>query len=412
MDPVLDSSLHSMLRSFTITASSAHSLAIRVILISTDDRHAALAGAACLQLGMRLTVRTALPEALAALTEASEGHDPYRIALVGKDSIELDADILAMSLRSDPVFQSMLLIRIDDGPPPMPSENRLFWKILRLPCDSESLANLLAGAMAPMMPLRALSGCKVLVVDDDSTSRTASLKLLEARGCFAEQAANGAEACSMLEDVPYDLILMDVEMPVLDGKRATRRIRANRLNKQPDTQPIIVAVTSSKSPTERQDCLDAGMNDFIAKPLQASSLDRHLARWFATDSSIPPSAKLMENLASHDDHRHYEVDRLGEVREEFGPVFAELAALYRHDSPPRIESLRQALAAGNNAALAKFAHALGGSSASIGASGLAEQCRELEFLARSALPDDAATRIDAIAREYQRIAGKLDNMTG
>jgi CheY-like chemotaxis protein len=366
---------------------------------------------------MRLTVHTALTDALEALIEASGGNDPYRIALIGKDSLELDADIVALSLQNDPVFRSLLLIRIDDLPSAMRCDSKLFWKVLNLPCRSEDLAAVLAGGQTRVAPLRALAGCKALVVDDDAASRLAALKLLEARGCLAEQAANGAEACAMLEDGAYDLILMDVEMPVLDGKRATRRIRARHRdagNTKSSTlaspQPIIVAVTSSAAPTERQECLDAGMNDFIAKPLQASTLERHLAWWFKTDSSFHPTAKLMKSLAPHD-KQQYEYDRLAEVREEFGPVFAELANLYRQDSPTRIDAMRREFATGNNTALAKFAHALGGSSASIGASGLADQCRELEILARVSLPDDAAARIDAIARAYQRIAGKLDNMS-
>jgi CheY-like chemotaxis protein len=395
-----------------------------------------LAGAACRQLGVRLTVHTALTAALTALTEASGGNDPYRIALMGKDSMELDADIVALSLQDDPVLRTLPLIRFDDFPSAMPRESRLFRRILDLPCHTEDLAEEMASAMASTMApamtgtdvhaatLLSLAGCRALVVDDDSASRMAASNMLEARGCVTVQAANGAEACAMLEAGDYDLVLMDVEMPVLDGKQATRRIRAShrhaantRSGTSSDSSPVIIAVTSSASPSERQDCLKAGMNDFIAKPLKASTLERHLARWFASDVPIHPdhpdysSAKLMESLVPHDKQQEQENDRLAEVREEFGPVFAELASLYRQDGPPRIDAMRRELEVGNNVALAKFAHALGGSSASIGASGLADQCRELEILARSSLPDDAAARIDAIARAYQRIAGKLDNMT-
>jgi CheY-like chemotaxis protein len=358
------------------------------------------AKSACERLGLRLSHHSGFLSALEALQQGTGHGDPFHIAAIGRDEQGMDGDILASALKNDGASRNLLLLRLDDHTTADSPCSALFWKSISLPCDNDAMLALLAAARAVVSPLPALAGRRVLVVDDDPVCRTAATALLDARGCRTEQAANGAEACAMQAATPFDLILMDIDMPELDGKNATRRIRAGNA-----PQPLILAVTGSTADPERRDCLAAGMNDFIAKPLQAAALDDSLSIWF----TALPSADAMNTHALHNGHD--EPDDLEDVKADFGPMFAELAGMYRQDGPPRIAAMRQAYSRHDPAALAKLSHALGGSSASIGARGLAARCKELELLVRTGLPEDTDGRIADIEHEYNRIASRLEAMT-
>ncbi|GAB3549246.1 hypothetical protein GCM10027343_30670 [Noviherbaspirillum agri] len=250
------------------------------------------------------------------------------------------------------------------------------------------------------METSSTSDLRVLVADDNPVNREVALRLLEKQGCIAEGAVDGAQAIQMHGAAPYALILMDCNMPVLDGYQTTQRIRAMEGSGR---RTPIVALTAG-GPGEAERCLAAGMDDFLPKPLHPRALAGVLERWLfpLTDGEQVSNAG--------DTHTLNEVDELETVQQMFGPDFAELAALYQADSPPRLAALRQALAAGNGFELARVAHALGGSSMSIGATGMSAMCALLEQHAKNAMPADAPQRLAAIEVEYARIAGKLRDL--
>jgi HPt (histidine-containing phosphotransfer) domain-containing protein len=190
---------------------------------------------------------------------------------------------------------------------------------------------------------------------------------------------------------PYELILMDCQMPGMDGREAASRIRA--LEGAASRVPV-VAVTACATPSERECCLSAGMDDFIAKPLRPQVLDAALTKWLAVQNVTAPIEQPCN-------------DELDAVRNMFGADFAELAALYMNDSPPRITRLQAAGVDGDSATVAKVAHAFSGSSASIGASGLAALCKELEQEAKAGKLDQFAHRMAAIELEYGRICSRI-----
>lgn len=121
----------------------------------------------------------------------------------------------------------------------------------------------------PERPLR------VLVVEDNPINQKVALKILEALGHRAEVAASGREALDVLEQRPFDVVMMDIEMPELDGLETTRRIRRAR---PADEQPRIIAMTARAMPGDRDACLAAGMDDYLGKPVTVASLRRALER--------------------------------------------------------------------------------------------------------------------------------------
>ncbi|WP_158590441.1 response regulator [Noviherbaspirillum cavernae] len=238
---------------------------------------------------------------------------------------------------------------------------------------------------AGMLPF---AGRRILVADDNPVNQKLAVRMLEKLGCLAAVADNGAIAARMHASQPYDLVLMDCQMPELDGYQATARIREHDRGQR---HTPIVALTSATGPAEREKCAASGMDDFLAKPVQPQVLKNMLGRW------LPPPAPLAQ-------------DNLEAVHAMFRDDFAELTALYQSDSPKRIDLMREAAAAQDHAQVARIAHSFSGSCASIGAAGLCALCKDLELHARTGALHDIDRRLAAIEAEYARVSAKLQAM--
>jgi len=131
---------------------------------------------------------------------------------------------------------------------------------------------------------------RILLAEDNITSQQVALRILSKLGLRADAVANGAEALKALESIPYDLVLMDVQMPEMDGIEATRRIRSPR-SAACDPRVPIIAMTANAMAGDRQKCLDAQMNDYVSKPVSPQSLAEVLQRWLpgTTDPGEQPS---------------------------------------------------------------------------------------------------------------------------
>ncbi|TAN55692.1 MAG: response regulator [Magnetospirillum sp.] len=246
----------------------------------------------------------------------------------------------------------------------------VFWFTVPLALSSDhvearELAPTAVMTVAPWL----LCGNRVLLVEDNSVNRMVAVGLLEAAGILVDVAVNGAEAVEMVARKSYQVVLMDLQMPVMDGLTATRHIRDN-----PDLIGLpVIAMTASVLPHERQACLNAGMNDFIAKPIQpeqfygaiqrwavgagtASSLDTTIAAQFAgTDVPLPTDIEGIDIKAG--------LQSMADIK---GLYFDTLRA-FVENSADRIDRLRNAARAGDLTAAAREAHSLKGMSAQIGA---------------------------------------------
>ncbi len=182
-----------------------------------------------------------------------------------------------------------------------PGVGSLFWFTARLPLAPASIAPARApaadfgAAQAEAMLRGVLAGARLLVVDDNEVNRIVARAQLDAVGIAVDEAADGAQAVEMAGRGHYDLILMDVHMPVLDGIEAARRIR--RLDACRETP--IIALTADAFESERQRCLEAGMSDHLAKPLQAARLYTALAQWLAR---VPVKVQSVNQAPARDVH--------------------------------------------------------------------------------------------------------------
>jgi len=238
-------------------------------------------------------------------------------------------------------------------------------------------------------------GYRILVADDNMINHQIAVRMLEKLGCRAEVATSGDEAVAMHERQAYDLILMDCQMPGLNGYQAASRIRSIETGRR---RIPIVAWTAGTLQDQREKCMAAGMDDLMTKPIRSSMLQQVLARWLRM-AEAPPSAARDANG-----------DELAAMQTLFGANFPELAALYQTDTPRRIAALYSAAAGGDALQMAKIAHAMTGSCASIGATHLAGLCRDLEIRTRRGLPDGSGFMLNAIQAEYVRVAARIQAM--
>jgi PAS domain S-box-containing protein len=258
-------------------------------------------------------------------------------------------------------------------------------------------------AAVAQVPVR--RSLKVLVAEDNPVNQMVMSRLLERDGHTAVVANHGGEAVEAFDREPFDLILMDVQMPEMDGFEATRRIRERQAAGGRMTP--IVAMTAHAMTGDRERCLDAGMDDYLPKPFPLDDLARVLA--WATDLADrsppdPPPAPVPEP-AGHDIPAA--LVRLGGDR----TLFADLAALFRAELPQVLAELRRSAADADAAGLRRVVHGLKGSAAYVGGTGVSAVAREMETLAANGAVADAFGHLPRLEAELGRLLTALEEFS-
>jgi CheY-like chemotaxis protein/HPt (histidine-containing phosphotransfer) domain-containing protein len=207
------------------------------------------------------------------------------------------------------------------------------------------------------------------VVEDSDINRKLAIGMLRKFGYSPDVAQDGSEAVEMVRQQRYDLVFMDLQMPVMDGLEATRHILAML---PANRRPRIVAMTANALPTDRQRCLDAGMDDYIAKPILPASVQQLIERWSPqrapTPGDVPDSLvdeAILKELAALDEP-------------ESPSIVRGLLSDYINETPAALSAIKQHLHTGDMTELGRRAHKLAGTSASLGAKGVAEVCYRIE----------------------------------
>ncbi len=234
------------------------------------------------------------------------------------------------------------------------------------------------------------STLRILLAEDNAVNQKVALRLLERLGYGADVASNGLEALEALERRPYDVVLMDVQMPELDGLDASRRI----CERWPaETRPRIIAMTANALPEDREACFAAGMDDYVAKPIRPDELAQALSR-------ARPLGKEEDEMSS-DEGVSLDAAAHERLRELGGDDFlAEVIDTFLADAPALLATLRRSLGEEDADELRRAAHTLKSNGATLGAEGFTQLCRELEERARSRELDRAGELVDRIEREY------------
>ena len=258
--------------------------------------------------------------------------------------------------------------------------------------------------LSQRLPLR------ILLVEDNANNRKLALLVLERLGYSAEVAHNGLEALAVLQRRSFDVVLMDMQMPEMDGLEATRRIR----QRWPEDGPWIIAMTANAMPEDRQRCLAAGMDDYLSKPIRIPALVAALERTEAHGVALPApmtEAVPAPTLAALAAPETAELDgaALANLTSLVGgdEHLAELIDTFLEDAPQLLDDLQQAVAVADASRLQLAAHSLKANSADYGASRLWNLCRKLEGMARGGTLEGASELVEEAVAEFQRVRRAL-----
>jgi CheY-like chemotaxis protein len=241
-------------------------------------------------------------------------------------------------------------------------------------------------------------GHRILVAEDDPVSQRLAVLTLEKLGYLVDVVDTGAAAVDAVDTGAYAAVLMDCQMPDLDGYQATAVIR----RRQGDGRHMpVIAVTASIVASQRDRCLEAGMDDCLSKPFVYETLRVTLAHWIESD---------VHDEAALD---HEVVTRMRQLAEKVGNgLIDQLAELFVQDTPERLAVLRRAASMGDLPALAEAAHTLKGSSASLGATTMVHLCDRLEAQSHAGSLDGVHELIERLESLYPRVAEAVAGIVG
>jgi signal transduction histidine kinase/CheY-like chemotaxis protein len=243
---------------------------------------------------------------------------------------------------------------------------------------------------------------RILLAEDNATNQKLALLILERLGYRADVAANGYEVVDAVQRQRYDVILMDMQMPEMDGLGATQQIRVSAPK---ENQPYIIAMTANVMPGDRERCLMAGMNDYVSKPIVVRALIDAL--WRSRPEGERPQTRLQVEKAPPEDTLDQEM--LRQLKTMLGKradvMLRGLVESYLEDASGLIASALSALQAEDSDGLRRAAHTLKSTSASFGAWRVVAACQELETLGKSGSVQGAAEIIASI-QVYQRQASQ------
>jgi len=241
---------------------------------------------------------------------------------------------------------------------------------------------------------------RILLAEDNAVNQRVAVRLLEKDGHCVVVANHGGEAVAALHHDAFDLVLMDLQMPHLDGFEATRRIRENEMASGRHTP--IVAMTAHAMTGDRERCLAAGMDDYLSKPVQRAELQRVLGT-VASGMAAPSTEEIVaaETVCIFD--RAAALQRLGGDEE----LLAEISGLFRADGVRLLEEIRTAVADGDAAAVQRAAHGLKGAAGYIGAAPVVDAAEHLETLGAGGNVNDAVQALHVLETELGRLTAAL-----
>ncbi|MCB2184547.1 MAG: response regulator [Desulfobulbaceae bacterium] len=254
----------------------------------------------------------------------------------------------------------------------------------------------------------------ILVVEDNLTNQIITQGMLEHLGCEVDLASNGQEALEALKKASYDLVFMDCQMPTMDGYEATSHIRT--LQAQNNLAPMpIIALTAHAMKGDREQCIEAGMDDYLSKPVEEGQLIRILRRWLPEEAILGEYDDQERGLSTepaNDLDDHFDFSMLDDLNRLKGPnkkgVLGQIITIYLDNCPGLLADVHRAVQEKNPGNLQKAAHTLKSSNAQIGAVRLASLCNQLEEMGKNDKLDTAADLLADLDNEHKRVVAILE----
>jgi PAS domain S-box-containing protein len=404
-------------RILVVDDSMANRSAVAVLLRSWGCRPSEAAGAA---------------EALAALRQAAGSSDPFAVALLDRIMPGVGGEELGRQIAADPMLTGpgggvvlLLMSPLDPNAAEVP-QNSLFAGHVSKPILATRLHQALTAAMSPRVVTKAplardviappdavspKSQARILLAEDNLVNQEVALAMLQLLGYTADVVSNGAQAVKALRTATYDLVLMDCEMPEMDGYEATRLIRDPAAGALNSAVPI-VAVTAGAMAGDREKCIRAGMDDYLTKPIEPEALARTIEKWLrkpgpqdnrgearSAQTAAPPPAtdavfdegsllkRLMGNKA----------------------LAKRILDGFLQDIPAQLVNLHRCLEEGDAPTARRLAHTVKGAAATVSAGALRAAALETEQAVKAGNLDNIAELLLAMDQQFEHFKAALSH---
>jgi two-component system sensor histidine kinase/response regulator len=360
---------------------------------------------------VRVTAVSSGREALVCLHEAAVQQEPFDCAAIDMNMPGMDGIELAQAMYRDQRYPTPALVMLTSTSGQRQHAREAGIDVyMTKPVRRNRLQNALAEALgiqsgrqrAPVeSTARTGASPVVLLVDDNEINQILAVQMLTRRGYESDVVADGCEALKALEDRRYDAVLMDCQMPNLNGYDATGELR--RREQDGERTPVI-AMTAHAMRGDLEKCLASGMDDYLAKPLSPAEFDRVLRRWVprTNGSHAFSSAAEPAVVKSSADDAPLDAAGVQRLRSEFGSTdaLARLVELFATQTPGRLIEMRAAVEAGETDTVKDSAHKLKGGCLTLAAARMGELCSGLETLAAGGSLDGAGALVDEIGSAF------------
>jgi signal transduction histidine kinase/CheY-like chemotaxis protein len=426
----------------------------RLLLLSGDPRLRLRLSMLLPNWGLRVTVVETTQDALDRLRAAAAQGAPWSYSLVLADLVGMRNTALALHRNLDrhAVYGNVRLVCLH-GDDPIPEELQRGATVLSRQVPDADLRAALTSKPVERATEPAAIGetddaasrptdvrsARVLLVEDNPVNLMVGQRLLGVLGVDCDTAGNGEAALLRMSTSRYDMVLMDCQMPVMDGYTATRRWRAGEQAASDGNHLPIIAMTANAMAGDRQKCIDAGMDDYLAKPVTRAELERCLHRWWRqpaargprhdpapAETTTPPSMAIahaapaapqaiamspLEPLAAEgtdpDLRAAIDPEVIDELRAALGNEVERLINVFLDDTPMLIARLEAAALAPDLDMLREVAHSLKSSSANLGAMALSGAAKRVELGARMGTLDRPAVAVALVSNEFARACEAL-----
>ncbi|MCX6564127.1 MAG: PAS domain S-box protein [Candidatus Aminicenantes bacterium] len=376
--------------------------------------------------GVRHAETESAAGAVDMLRAARAEGDPFRIAITDMQMPEMDGESLGRAIKADPAFGDTHLVMMSSlgkrG-----DAKRLkdigFSAYLTKPVKQSQLYDCLAmvlggGAEPDKTPDTALvtrhtlhearrRNVRILLAEDNPTNQQVAQSILEKLGFGADVVPNGRKAIQALETIRYDIVLMDVQMPEMDGFEATRAIRSGKTG-VPNPGIPIIAMTAHAMKGDRELCLQAGMDDYITKPIAPQALAEALEKWMdkAQEQQLKAPAPGGETDPSASppvfDRQALSARLMGDE-----DLLREIIAVFLEDMPKQLQALKKHIDQLDAGSAGNQAHTIKGSAANVGGMALSAAAGEMEKAGKTGRPEEIAALMPELERQFNLLRTKM-----
>ncbi len=385
----------------------------RVLVVDDNDNNRLILSEQLARWQVRTETVASADEAEAAIARARRAQAPFEAVLLDRAMPGRDGMDLARSLSADPEGPQPRLVLLTSSGAPTQDELREAGVAVCLakPTLAAELRHVLLAELAgrgprpesqPRPEAEPTTARRILVVEDNPVNQLVASGLLEAMGYVVEVAGDGEVALGVLARGAYDAVLMDVQMPRMDGYAATRAIRASETG----ARLPVIAMTAAAVEGERERCLGAGMDDFLTKPVDPRALAAVLDRWVGdgTDATERRTLPVVTDRSDATDPllAELELDRLDELRDLDPGNTAYLDRAignFVRTTPETLATIRQAVTDGDALTLKQVSHKLAGGALNLGVIVAGRTAQEIELIADTGSTEGAADLVERLEEE-------------